>query len=457
MKAPVVCIKVRLGHCRNMPTATLYRLLDETARACDDARNACFRFWQRWREDNPTWSPGVRVGRDGKSKSENIAWSNECEKLMYATATGTASNVAAKVIASCCKQVREALSAKTPYGHAGNARLVWDAVLRYEIRAPFYRDDPIPVPCQDASVGYDGVALTERIAAVTEKRPSGVISVPGSADVLAACDSAVVLRFPLLSKNSSFKTLSPIVSLDTGGLNGGRRRWLRMVADGRAKLCDSELVKDSGSRNPRWYAHLVIRPPLPDSGPDQGRIAVLTPMRPGERRPFEMRIPGDEPGTFVTFGVGDGRPYEAQYLRKEIRERAIKAEFRGGFGAGHGRGRVHAAVAPVSRGKKHLQKRFTNQLMADVIQLCLRNNCGTLEYREPTMPLRDELWFSGRGLPFNWSQFASAIAHKCERSRIATTLGRKKDGSGWPRLTVQDHKDEYPDSWKDDKPATVPK
>lgn len=445
MKAPPICLKIKLGACLNMPTKTFYRLLGEARRDCDRARNAAFRCWQRWREDHPEWKPEQRRTRDGSPKvnpegepvMEKSAWPQGLEKLAYRAACDTASNVAAKIVSACRIEVFDSLASKVPYNHIGNSDFVWQAILSYERSAPCYRDGTIPLPSQDMVLGYEGEFAGANKAGHAPGKGIGL-------EVSAKSVSAAVLRFPLLSNASGFETKGPIVALNVGELKAGHRRWLRLVARGQAGLCDSELV----CRDGQWLAHLMIRPPLAETGPDKNRCAILTPLPPGSSRPFELKIPADEPGTFVTMRIGDGVPYAKLYERLDIRDRSIRHKSRQQRGGGHGRGRFYNVIKPVARSKTNEQDRFTKQLMADILKTCLQNNCGSLLYREPTMPLRNELWFAGRGAPFDWSTFASRLEQKCQFLKIEKARGRKKSGAGWPRISVKEHKDEYKSEWE---------
>ena len=68
--------------------------------------------------------------------------------------------------------------------------------------------------------------------------------------------------------------------------------------------------------------------------------------------------------------------------------------------------------------------RFSKQMVADIISLSIRERCGSILYREPTMPVRDHCWFAGQDVPMDWVAFAARLAHKCEVSGIEYDVTR---------------------------------
>ena len=123
--------------------------------------------------------------------------------------------------------------------------------------------------------------------------------------------------------------------------------------------------------------------------------------------------------------LGDSKMYEAQHGRLDTRRQMIRYRSRDGTGRGRGKKRMYRNLKPMSRAFVNLENRFTHQLIADILKACIANDCGTLVYREPTMPIReDRMWFRrlpGKWglIPFGWSVFESDLRHKMEANVIA--------------------------------------
>jgi hypothetical protein len=79
---------------------------------------------------------------------------------------------------------------------------------------------------------------------------------------------------------------------------------------------------------------------------------------------------------------------------------------------GHGRQRVELAIRPVSRAVDKLLHRVQWRVVAKVIEYCIRENCGAVEWSDPSMRQRARSWFASRKLPWDWTGFASRLTHK---------------------------------------------
>jgi len=435
---PTQVLEIKLGACLTMPTRRCHALLAEVARDCNLARNGALRHWIRWREDNPDWQPAQRRRRDGSPKVsaagkpvlEDPAMSQAEENEMYYAARRLAPRVSSNVITHVRGEVLAKLKAKMPWNHPGSARYFWQGILAYEISAPSWRGEAIPVPNNSAAICYCGEFNRET-----------------NAEAMRHCGaSSCVVRFPLLSKNAGMRERSPICRLEVRQLSKGNRAVVRRIAHGELKMSDSKLVHKRGA----WFFQLTYKQPARDHALTIDRVAVLTPTGPDCRRgPFELLFPpeGDASGRAFQrrWYVGDAAPLEAEYRRLAIRRRVIRNRYKDGAKRGHGKQGFYRALRPFSRAFCDMEDRFTKHLVTDIVAACIKQDCGALAYREPTMPLRDKLWFGVRGIPFPWTQFAGRLKFKMAANAIEWQTTK--------RLGVAQHRQEY--GWgQDDEKAS---
>jgi len=99
------------------------------------------------------------------------------------------------------------------------------------------------------------------------------------------------------------------------------------------------------------------------------------------------------------------------------------------MGSGHGRQRWARAIKPMSRAVVDMQSRFLKLLSSDVVKLAIREGCGTIHYREPTLPVRTKEWFATQDMPLDWTKLESKIASKAKQKGLRyekTRIGMKE-------------------------------
>lgn len=420
MPSPSI-IEFKIGACVNAPTKRLYALLRETQAACSKARNAMVRHWVRWREDNPEWTPAQRrvrdgspkVTKDGKPVMESLFCSQDVENELYHVGRRVAPNVRPLIISHCRGEVVDLLKAKLPYNHEGTSRFRWEGVLAFEVASPSYKgDNPIPCPSADAT--------------------------------LTCTESECTLEFSLLSKDSGYANTTFKVRLEKRQLSAGNRRLAEKIANTPKMLRDSKIVFKRGA----WFFQCCYATDEATSTLDAERVCVLTPQTDKVSHPFELKLPDGR-----AWKMGHAGILEAEYTRLVLRRKTIRHRHKTGVGKGHGRGRFESIVQPWSRAYYDMEDRYRKQLCADIVEACERNNAGSLLYREPSLPLRERVWYGARGVPFDWTRFLSQLSHACMKRGIVLV----QEGSGakkrQPRIGIPGHKEEYPKQWPAAPPA----
>lgn len=390
---PTGILEVKLGRPYQMPEHRLRLLLEQARRDCCKARNAAITHWLLWRRSHPDWQPGGeyeaptrKIKRAAKPdakppKDPPFAPREFLSRELYHVATHAAPALNTNLASSCVQEVIARLRANTPYNHDGDARFVWQAILDSEVSLPTWRGGRIPVPRKDAKLIYT--------------------------------DDEAAIRFPLLSKQSGYKQLSLLVRLHASDLKTGNRRILQRMARGELRMADSQIVERKGA----WYAQLCYEVPVRAVGLPVDRVLVLALSLPDDRRPFVCRWTTED-AREITWGIGNGLPLVKDYRRVQARRRALRDRYSDGCGSGHGRQRWYKTIKPMSRYVVDMCSRFTKQTIADVISLAIRERCGSILYREPTMPVRDHCWFAAQDVPMDWTSFESRMSYKCEVAGI---------------------------------------
>lgn len=371
---PVGIIKLKLGKCLSARTAAAHRQLAEAARAANRCRIAACRAW----EDR-----ALAAGTPPADKKECREWVNRTLEGLYPAARAGAREFASGPASVCAQEVRDWLLSNVPYDHDGRARWRWQAVLANEISRPTFRARDIPVRGADADLEYT--------------------------------DSRCTFALPVWSKESGFACRRLRFRLEVGKLSAGHRKLLADVAAGRQKLRDSSL----GERDGKWYLLLAYEVPTLRHVVDEGASITLLPADADCTRPFVAVLPDGRRWT-----LGDGLPLERERLRLEARRKGIQYRYRDGQGSGHGRGRAYAALRPQARSWTDMQRRFSWNLIADLMRLCVIHRVGAVLYREPTMPVRTVSWFAQRGMPFDWTQLAAKLQHRCNTRGVELTVSR---------------------------------
>lgn len=415
-------LRIKLGASMSGPSKRLPETLRAVAMECNRARNAVVRGWIRWREDNPSWTPGQRrdrkgnpkVAADGKPMLEPAIMSQDIHKQLYHLARSVNRGVSSNVMSACWSEVIKRLKNKTPYNHPGDARYIWQAVLNYECSPPSYRSLAIPVPNKCAGLVYEGFATQ---AASDKAKALG--------------ESGCVLQFPVWSEESGRAMRNHIVRLNVGEMSRGHRKIIRRVASGELKMSDSVIVESKG----KWYFNLVYKHPGENLGLNPDRTAILELNDPGDQNPFLLRIP--ENGR--PYYLGHGKDLVAEWTRLSMRRRVMRFRYRSGRRQGRGKGKFFAGLRPYERSFIDMQDMVAKQMVADIVKLLAKHDCGSLEYREPTKPVRDFGWYAKRGVPWNWTSFDAKLRFKMTHYGIAVP---KK----WTRCAMAEYREKYPDA-----------
>jgi hypothetical protein len=401
---PIGILEVKLGRPDGMPQRRLWLLLKQTQQKCSTVRNATITHWLVWCRLHPDWMPGGeyeppprRIKRKPKlvdpatkpAKDPPYAPREFLTRELYCVGTAAAPTLNTSVASSCVKEVSEKLRAKTPYNHEGEARYTWQAILSSEISLPTWRSGKIPAPRSVTRLVY------------TEDKCS--------------------LKVSLLSRQSGYKLLAPTVNLHVSDLNTARRKILKRLASGDLRLADSQLVERKGI----WYAQLCYDVPVMGLGLPVDRVLTILPSLPEGRRPFVAIWLDEQNGREKTWALGNGLPLVADYRRVVARRRALRDRYSDGCGTSHGTGRWARTIKPLSRYVVDMCSRFSKQTVADIMALALHERCGSIVYREPTMPVREHSWFAEQDVPMDWTAFEARLAFKCQVAGITYPDPRK--------------------------------
>lgn len=402
----VAILEIKLGRPYQMPAKRLNVLLEAARGDCCKARNAAITHWLLWRRQNPNWEPGgkydapaPKIKRTPKPpkpgakppKDPQHAPRLFLSRELYSFAVKAAPRLSATIASSCVQDVNSRLKSNMPYNHDGEARWVWQAILNSEVSLPTWTGGKIPSP-----------------RSVTK---------------LAYTEDACWVQFPLLSKASGYRTLSPKVRLHAADLTAGNRRLLRMLANGERRLADSQLYEKKG----KWYFQACYELPTPEEL-ESSRVLTLEIGKPKATYPFRLRwIDSDDKARDWT--AGKVKPLIAEYRRIQAKRRALKWRYRDGAGSGHGRQRWARNIKPMKRAVRDLSSRWQKQFISDVIKHAIRERCGAILYREPTMPLRDKTLFAAEDVPFDWTVFLGRLRFKaeCKGLRFEVTLMGMKE------------------------------
>lgn len=415
-------LRIKLGASMSGPTRQMPAMLRTVAMECNRTRNAVVRGWIRWREDNQDWKPGQRRDRkgnqkftaDGKPLLEPAIMSQEIQKHLYHMARSVNPALSSNVVSQCWNEVIKRLKTKTPYNHTGAARYIWQAILAYECSPPAYRSLAIPVPNRCAGLVYEGFA---RKAAGDKAKSLG--------------ESGCVMQFPVWSQDSGRAVRNHIVRLNVGEMARGHRKIIRRVASGELKMSDSVIVESKG----QWYFNLTYVHPGDNLKLNPDRTATLELNDPAERNPFLLHIP--ENGR--PYYIGHGKDLDAEWTRLTMRRRVMRFRYRAGRRKGHGKGKFFAGLRPYERAFVDMQDMVSKQMVSDIVKLLAKHDCGALEYREPTKPVRDFAWYAKRGIPWNWTAFDAKLRFKMTHHGIA--VPRK-----WNRCAMAEYREKYPDA-----------
>lgn len=387
----VAILEIKLGRPYQMPTKRLHMLLEQARRDCCKARNAAITHWLLWRRQNPDWKPGGKYDApapkikrkpkppkpDAKPPKDPLYGPREfMSRELYAVASVAAKNLNTSLASSCVQNVVSRLRAKMPYNHDGDARWVWRAILDSEVSLPTWRGGKIPAPRRATKLAYT--------------------------------EDECWVQFPLLSTQSGYRTMSPKVRLHAADLTAGNRRLLRKLASGEMRLADSQLYEKKG----KWYFQACYELPTPEELQSERSLTIEI-GKPESDYPFRLRWT-DSDGKQRDWTAGKAKPLIAEYRRIQARRRAIKWRYRDGAGSGHGRQRWAKAIKPMERAVRDMSSRWQKQFVSDVVKHAIKEGCGAILYREPTMPLREKTMFAREDVPFDWTGFEGRLRFKAE-------------------------------------------
>jgi hypothetical protein len=347
-------------------------------------RNAVETEWYVWRKQNPDWV------RDKEAKDPILGPRDFINKELYYIGCDAAPTLSRKVVSSCKEEVINGLKANMPYNHEGKAKYRWQAVLWHEVALSTHTRGIIPVPNQDAVLGYDGLVLPG------DEKPNREM-------VERACKSGCVLRYILLSRKSGYEIKAPIVRLEVGTFKKGQKALLRKIVSGEIKFADSKFVERDG----KWYFQLCYDVPHDSSDFPVDNVLTIMPNAADQKSPFVALFNG----TGKRY-MGYANGYVADYRRIQARRRAIRHRYKSDAGKGHGKQRAYKSLQPMSRAVKDMQGRYQKLLVSDLEKLLLREKCGKVVYHEPSLPVRTVDWYSKHDVPFDWTKFGQLLAFK---------------------------------------------
>lgn len=428
MPKPTV-MEIEIGAPVGMSQKRLHKSLEQSARDCNRVRNAMIRRFIRFHEDNPDYEPKDITTKRGETKKENAVFpyaliSSTCDDSFYRLGQRVAPRLGSLLITAIQNEVVNALKNRVPYDHDGDARYKWQSILNFETSAPSYRGMVIPAPNKGIVLGYQGHVSNPK---------SKLGDLPSD---------HCVIKFGLFSQKSGWKILSPIVRCNLGSAwSRGHKRLLREMASGERKICDSKIV----FKRKKWFLQLTYEVPVKDHGLDQTRTAVLVMNGPQHDRPFAISMIGKD-GNWFTFGIGDGKPLEKERVRLDTRRRAMRYRSRNGSGTGHGKKKFYSRLRPAARRYTDMQDEFRNQAINDIVRSLVRHDCGKLEYREPTKPVRELSWFEKKNTPFDWVKFLGHLEFKLEANCIEVETRRMQMKEWKAKFGVAEDADDAKDA-----------
>jgi len=367
--------------------------LERLGEMCRVGRCAAVENWLlRQRGFPETTAQSTRLCRRGKlgadhPKSESTKLYHAIRAAVPDLGTTQASMLARRVAANLNTKVdwrRQRVAGKTVKKR--------DEILAYLSRPPFFCGVEIPLHNAQSRTTFDDEAV------LYVDRPAKDVT---------------QLKFRL-----SLRRLPP-----------GRKRLLMDLSSGRRKLQDSMLLR----RSKGWYWHVPVtfdRQPLSD------QCASLLPVVSADqnRRPFDLILPAAE----RPWGIGDGRYLLAQVTRLIGLRKMIGYRYRSRDGSGHGRQKIDASVRRRRLQQRNVVSEVRRRAIADVVRQCVRNGCGVLIYREPSLPLRKKCWFDQVGVDWDWTRFFSDLKNSSARKGIEV---RKKQLKWKDAMGVEEKKE----------------
>lgn len=295
------------------------------------------------------------------------------------------------------------LSAKVPFGQGGISSLRWQSYLLHEAQLPNARGLHIPIGQGWATIVYNGAASRD-----VQK------------NLLHFGKSGCVLIASLFSGESGRQDKVMVVRLNVGSMNPGHRAIIGRVARGEWPMAGSKLVWHAQDKNPAWHFHLSYEQPEVEMRLDKERSAVLF-GTPRENRPFRLEC--------TEFGrpSGNVRTLLKRYTHLENKRQYLTGSYRDSAARrSHGRQRIYKELKPLTRKLGNLMAELIRDVAADAVAFCVRNNCGTLQYQEPSLSQRQWSWFANHDLDFNWTKLQLTLEHSCQKAGINYVVGSER-------------------------------
>ena len=417
-----------MGACLTSSTKRLHSDLKEVGFLVNVAKNAAIRAWERWREDHLEWSPPQIVGKDGKPHTKkdgsprvrNFPLPEKVEErtgamVLYDAAKKASPKIAKVLVSGLVNEVVSDLTDNVPYNHEGFAAYKWEAILRHEAQRPTYRAVAIP-----AKNGTTGIVYGFGVRGLSKGINERMIKLGGS---------AAVVRFVLFSRESG-REAEVICRLCIRKLTPGNKLLFSRIVSGEIKMADSQIVEDNG----KWFLNLSYHVPEKDLHLDKVRVAKLEAGDGDAPYPFFIASPEGELSFSKKRGVwklGHPKIMMENYKRLTMRRKVLNSDYRtAGTGVkGHGKGRFFRDMRPITRQARNYADVVVKRIVADVVKFCTLWNCGVVEYREPPPAARVRLWWNRHDVRFDWTRFASQLAHQCRLQGIELTdgtAGKKK-------------------------------
>lgn len=388
MKQTIV-LKLKVHKPVGVRQKTMETMLARAARLCDQARNAGLRAWELDRRLSPWW-PEFQTKADGSLKvwHGNPVYKKEIgPKTKDGVTMGTwiyrkirdaVPELSSNLASIASKEITAKLKSKMPYDSETESHWFWEAVLKYDVQPPTYRSRLIPVPNKCATL-----------------------------QLSPECR----LELPLFStSDDSGLPRRLCVSLLSGSLTRGQRRWLSKIDKGEAKLSDSYLVPRKG----RWFFHATILNEAVSGVLDVDRTATLRACYDDEgRRPFELELPE---GRIVGIGLGEALAAEVDRVIK--RREGIRFASRLGVSRGRGKRRFYKTLRPMAHRLDNCKDAFACDLADRMAKLCKEHNCGSVVFHCPSRYMRQQTWLQKRGVTLTWDRLIARLQGRCLKDGI---------------------------------------
>lgn len=365
-----------LGDCLTMPSSVLYQQMDRKSLDCNRLKNAMIERAALLLRQN-----GYVPGKGKKIFPDDI--NRMFASTMYKE---IAPGLSSRIAAACWNVVNSHLASRLPYDRERKSKIRWQGIVDYEVSLTTFRSPVIPIRAGDMTLCWNGMQVGKH------------------KETIRGGESQCVIKFPLFSVRSGFDKCTHVLRIRSGSLSADRKRLLRSICEGDLKLCGSQFVRNAVKRKNKWLdewrLHLAYERKTKSNDCNRDRICVFSPASP---RRVSRTFQANTPDMHKCLGAAIGLAKEHERL--ELRRAGIRTQSRYGGSGGHGKGNFYGKLRKYSRGIDHMKLRFIDALVNELMQTCDESNCGSITYREPTLPLRELLWFGKHHIPFPWSRF----------------------------------------------------